>query len=162
MSFGNDIVVSTEPRGVFMEGIVGAGLSPVPGQLMEVDPTVAIVQGRHTYKYSTPGADGGRPQGALYIVRNVDLLGKSFGIAYAAGDRLFLYCPAAGEEVNVLLADIAGTADSHNAGEVLIIKNATGKLIATTGTPVCQPFKLLENIVQPAADSLAWCLYSGY
>jgi hypothetical protein len=127
---------------------------------MQIDPTVAIKGGRHTYKLQTPGADGALHKGPLFVLEADHLQGKTCNDAYAAGDRCFLYCPLPGEEVNVLLADVAGTGDVHAAGEELILQNATGQLIATTGTPAERPFMLLEAIAAPTAATLAWCVRS--
>lgn len=162
MSRGNEIIVSANPRGVFMEGFVGVGVTVLPGQVMQLDATVAVQGGRHTFKLYSPGTNGKRPVGPIYIVRANDLLGKDNTVAYAAGDRVYLYTPIAGEEFNMVVADVAGTADSHAAGENLMLQTGTGKLLATTGTPESNPFLLLEAITQPAGDTLAWCMYSGY
>lgn len=62
----------------------------------------------------------------------------------------------------MLLLNIAGTADDHALGELLMVDNGTGKLIATTGTPECEPFVLLEAVTDPVADTLAWTMFSGY
>jgi hypothetical protein len=161
---GNEIVVSTERRGVDTEGYVGAGLTFYPGMCVERDPTVALKSGRHTYKYYTPGADGGRPKGPFWIVTNTlgAMFGKTCLDSIAAGERVSLYSPVAGEEINLLLADIAGTADDHAAGEVLICKSGTGKFIATTGTPDTKPAMLLETVTDPTTDTLAWCVWSGH
>lgn len=165
MARGNTIIVSApeSPRGVLMEGIIKTGQTPKPGTIMQKDCSVALQGGRHTYKIYDADADGGRPKGAIWILLE-DRFNGDRGItdAYAAGDRCFLYCPIPGEEFNMLLADVAGTADDHTAGEVLIPKDATGKLIATTGSPETEPFLLLENVTDPTTDQLVWVEYTGY
>jgi hypothetical protein len=163
MARGNGIIVtaSDSPKGVMLEGYIGAGLTPKPGQIMVRDPSVALKGGRHTYKYPAPGADGGAPAGAYAVLMMDKYQGKTVNDAYAAGDRCFLYCPIPGEELNLLLADVAGTGDDHTAGERLIVQNNTGKLVAFTGTPYSAPAVLLETITDPTADTLAWCEWCG-
>lgn len=164
MARGNEIIISapTSPRGVFTEGIIKTGNTPKPGTIMQMDPTVSLVGGRHTFKVYDADADGGRPKGPLYILDYDKLQGKLPTDAYAAGDRCFLYTPIAGEEFNLLLADVAGTGDDHTAGEILIVDDTTGKLIATTGSPETEPFMLLESVTDPTADQLVWVVYTGY
>jgi hypothetical protein len=161
MARGNDIVVSANPRGVFMEGYIGAGLTPKPGTWMQADPTIPLKGGRHTMKIFAPGADGKNASGPLYLLRPDHLIGKTVNDAYAAGDRAFFYTPVAGEELNCLVLNLAGTADDHPVGERMMIDNGTGMLIVTTGTPDNEPFLLLEAIVDPVVDTLAWVLYNG-
>lgn len=162
MARGNCIVVSADPPETFTEGIIAVGQTPKPGTVMQKDPTVALKGGRHTYKIYDRDADGDRPSGAIYILLNDFLMGLPVTQAYAAGDRCFLHVPRAGDEFNMLLGDVAGTADDHALGELLIADDGTGKLVATTGTPETESFQLLEAVVDPVADTLAWVVYSGY
>lgn len=46
----NQIIVSSEPQGKFMEGFVKSGETFYPGMIVQRDATVALRQGRHTYK----------------------------------------------------------------------------------------------------------------
>lgn len=162
MARGSNIIVSADPGGKFSEGIIAVGQTPKPGTVMQKVHATALVGGRHTYTAFDSSADGVRPLSAIWVLLPDKLQGKTATDAYAAGDRCFLYSPLAGEELNLLLLDIAGTADDHTAGEQLIIDDGTGKLIATTGSPELEPFTLLETITDPAADTLAWCEYTGY
>lgn len=81
---------------------------------------------------------------------------------YTAGERFFGYVPVAGEEYNLLLANVAGTADDHTKGEMLIADDTTGMFVATTGTPETEMAMLKETITDPTADTLAWCEWTGY
>jgi hypothetical protein len=165
MARGHSIIVSapTSPRGVFMEAYVAAGQTPKPGTIMQYDPTVALRGGRHTVAVYNRGADGRRPAGPLWILREDQYRGDRTELsAYAAGDRCFLYCPVAGEEFNLLLADVAGTADDHPLGELMTVDDTTGKLIVVPGTEQITPFQLLEAVVDPVADQLVWVVYTGY
>ena len=157
MARGNEIVVSANPRGVFTEGYVGAGITPKPGQIMQIDPTVALKGGRHTWKLYTGGANGNRPKGPLAVMLPDPDQGKIATQAYAAGDRCFLYCPLPGEELNLLMK-FGDVSDTHAAGEILIVENTTGKVIATAGTPQSAPFVLLESLTL-TADTLVWTMF---
>lgn len=161
MARGNQIIVTAEPRGQFMEGYVGAGETHYPGMIVQIDPTVALKGGRHTYKLYAPGVDGENPLGPLWVVLPDYLQGKTHLDSTAAGLREFLYSPANGEELNCLVKNLAGTADDHAVGEKLMVDHGTGLLIPTTGSPENEPFVLLETITDPTADTLAWVLYNG-
>ena len=159
---GNEIMVSSEPRGRFVEGIIGSGLTPKPGTIMQIDYTVALKGGRWTWKLYDRAADGDRPKGPLIILLESHLKGGTYADAYAAGDRAFGFIPLDGDEFNMLIGDVAGTGDDHSIGEILMVDDGTGKLVATTGTPQSEPFTLQEGpITDPTADTLAWVVYTG-
>lgn len=163
MARGNEIIVTgTEPRGYFKEGYIASGETPKPGTILQIDPTVALSGGRHTWKIYDRGADGDHPLGPHAVLLPDHLQGKTASDAYAAGDRCFLYCPIAGDELNLLVKNIAGTADDHAAGEILMVDDGTGMMIATTGSPECEVAVLLEAITDPTVDTLAWCMWSGH
>lgn len=162
MSRNNTIVLTPCPYGRFMEGQVAAATTPKPGTAMQIQAATALVGGRWTFELFNTGTDGTMPKGPIYILREDDLQGRLMTTAYAAGERCFLYTPLPGDELNLLLGDVAGTGDDHTKGEVLIIDNGTGEFIATTGSPESEPAMLLETITDPATDTLAWCVWSGY
>lgn len=166
MSRGNCIVVApgTEPKGRFMEGFIAAGETPYPGTIMQIDPTVALKSGRHTFKIYNRDADGDRPLGPLFVLREDYLRGRGMSDAYAAGDRCFLYAPLPGDELNVLVKNLSGTgtADDYAAGELMTVDDTTGKLIRTVGSPEIEPFVLLEGSTDTTADVHLWCMYTGY
>lgn len=158
MARGNDIIVTANPGGTFLEGVVSG--TPKPGTVMEILASTDLVGNRHTWRVYQPGTDG---QQRLIAVLLPDYAqGKLATDAYVSGDRCRLYCPLPGEELNMLIADVAGTADDHTKGETMIVDTGTGKLIATTGSPQSEPFRLLETITDPTADQLAWVMYTGY
>lgn len=162
MARGNSIIVSANPRGVFMEGVLGAGLTVYPGTVVQIQPATALVGGRHTFEVYNADADGGRPKGPIYIVREDGLQGRVMTTPYTAGERLFLYTPLPGEELNLMVGDVAGTGDDHTKGEMLIPDDTTGEFVATTGSPEIECAQLLETLTDPAADQLAWCIWTGY
>lgn len=162
MARGNGIIVTADPRGVFGEGVVAAGETFYPGMIVQRDPTVALAGGRPTYKIYNRDADGDQPLGSFWVVRHDYLQGKTVSDSIAAGTRCFVYSPVAGEELNLLIENLAGTADDHTAGEILMVNDGTGKLIATTGSPETEVAALLETITDPTADTLAWCEWTGH
>jgi len=163
MARGNEIIVNSNPRGVFEEGYVTTGETFIPGMVVQRDPTVALQGGRHTYKIYNRDADGDRPAGAFWVVTNLlgTLLGKTVTESIAAGGRVALYSPIRGEEINLLVGNLSGTSDDHVAGEILMVDDGTGKLIATAGTPETEVAQLLEAITDPTEDTLAWCQWSA-
>lgn len=165
---GKCIVVTANPMGAWEEGFVGSGLTFYPGMVVERDVSVALKGGRHTYKYYAPGADGEMPKGSYWVVteRLLALAGKGITDSvtfdsYGAGEKCSLYSPRAGEELNLLLANLAGTADDHAVGEKLMVDTGTGKLIATTGTPESEVAQTQEAVTDPTADTLVWAQWSG-
>ena len=162
MARGNGIIVSAEPRGRFVEGIIASGETPKPGTIMQIKIATALVGGRWTWEMYNADADGGRPKGPFIVLLPDDLQGKAATVAYAAGDRCFGYIPLAGDELNLLIGDVSGTGDDHTKGEMLIVDDTTGELIATTGTPETEVAMLLETLTDPTADQLAWCIWTGY
>jgi hypothetical protein len=153
---GNKIIVSSEPQGQLVEGIIGAGLTPKPGTIMQIDASIALNNGRHTWVLFNADADGGMPKGPYILLKEDDLRGKTYDDAYAASDRAFGIIPHRGDEYNVRLLDVAGTGDDHTKGEILIVDDTTGKFIATTGSPEEEVAILLETITDPVADTVAW------
>lgn len=159
MAKGNTILIDLEPRGVFREGYIEG--TPKPGTIMKVKPATAIDgTGRHTWIPYDEGADGERT--TIWVLLENKLEGKLFTDAYATGDRARFYAPLPGEHLNVLKGDVSGTADDFAVGDKLIVDDGTGKVIATTGSPEAEPFIAMEAIVDPVADQLVWCEFTGY
>ncbi|MCK9570500.1 hypothetical protein M0R72_16250 [Candidatus Pacearchaeota archaeon] len=162
MAKGNCIVVEANPRGKFCEGIVSG--TPYPGTIMQIKAATEPVGGRFTYEAYNRDADGNRPQGPLYVLCEDKLQGKAATAAYADGDRCFLYCPLAGDELNVLVS-AAGTStgDSQAIGGLLIVNDGDGTCVATTGSPESEPFVVMETTSDVvAAGTLTWVRHTGY
>lgn len=152
---GNEIIVSTNPKGVFKEGIVSG--TPKPGTIMEVT-TAAPVAGRFTWQASTRTSGA---KGLIAVLLPDQLQGKTATDAYVSGTRCFLYCPVAGEELNLLVGDQAGTADDVTAGSSLFgVEQTTGKL-KLNSSYTSAPFLALETFTDPTADLLCHVLYLG-
>lgn len=161
MARGNRILI-TPDRAFCVEGIIAAGETPKPGTVVQIQAATALQGGRHTWEIYNADADGGRPKGPYIILREDILQGKTTSDAYAAGERCFGFIPLPGCEFNGLLLNLAGTADDHPLGEILIVDDTTGKFIVTTGSPETEPAILLEAVTDPTADTLAWMQWTGY
>lgn len=162
MAKGNNIIVSDKARGVFLEGTINAALKP--GTVVQVDVSEGIgADGRFDWEAYDPASVVQNGARRLIAVLLPDKLqGKNATQAYVSGDRCFVYIPAAGEELNMLVENLSGTADDHSFGDLLMVSDGTGKLLASTGSPESEPFMLLEDITDPTADTLAHCMFTGY
>ena len=158
MARGNKIIVSANPRGVSHEGYIND--TSKPGTIMQIDVSEGIgADGRFDFEAYNADADGDKR--LLFILLPDWGLGKIATDAYVSGDRCFLYTPIAGEEFNMLVQNLAGTGDDHAIGDLLIVDDSTGKLIATASNE-SEPFICLETITDPTADTLAHVIYTGY
>lgn len=162
MARGNLIVVTADPKGNFLEGVIAAGETPKPGTIMQIDPSVALVGGRHTWKAYNRDADGDRPVGPFAVLDIDKFQGKSATDAYAAADRCFLYCPLPGDELNLLFGNAAGTGDDIALGDIMMVDDGTGKVVESTGSVETEVAVALEAITDPTADQLLWCMWSGH
>lgn len=156
-SRGNKVIITAQPQGQKLEGVISG--TPKPGTVMEIQ-TVYYQGNRHLWRVYQPGTDGERR--VIAVLLEDDYQGKTMDDAYVDGTRGFLYVPQAGEELNMRLKDVSGTADDHTALEMLIVDTGTGLLIATTGSPESEPFQILQTVTDPTADFLAPCMYTGY
>lgn len=159
MARGAKIVVNADAKGSFEWGYLAS--AEKPGTVMQVDPTVAIKGGKHTWKVATPGADGGLPIGPFAVLDYNPYQGKDANTAYAVGDFAKLYLPLRGDELNLLFYNQAGTADDVALGDALIVKDAVGKVFKTTGSPAVKIAVALEALVDPTADQLIWCRWAS-
>lgn len=157
----NTIVVSPEPRGRFIEGIIDG--TPKPGTVMQVKAATAKSNGHFTYTAFSRGADGDNPQGAITVLCEDSMQGRTITTAYAAGELARLYIPANGDELLMLIADVSGTTlETWAVGDLLIVDSGTGKLNPTTGTPENEHFVMLEAYgTGISADFLAHVQFVG-
>jgi len=153
---GNRIVVSAEPRGVWLDVIVADALKP--GVMVQIKNT-APVSGVFSVETFAPGTDGKR-RTPMILTEDFGQ-GGTYNTTYTAGSRGKVYIPLPGELVNVRLADVSGTGDDHAIGERLIADTGTGKFLATTGSPESEPFQLLETVTDPTTDTLALAMATG-
>lgn len=166
MSKGQSIIVTAKPQGVFLEGIIDS--TPSPGMCMEIKPAVAPVSGRHTWRARSLAAGS---KGQMTILRENDLEGflglgayRSFGprapgTAYVSGTRGFLYDPVMGEEMNIYVKDVAGTADDVAISDLFGASN-DGTFHANSSY-TSAPWQSMEVITDPTADYMLWATYLG-
>jgi hypothetical protein len=154
MARGQEIIVSSEPRGVFDEGVIDD--TSKPGTLMEMVPNAAFVGGRPTWRASSHAAGA---KGPVVVLLPDQLQGKTATDAYVAGTRCFLYWPVAGENLNLLLGDVAGTGDIVTQGD-LFGSTTTGKIIRNSSY-TSAPFQAMESLAAATADALVWVKYLG-
>ena len=168
MARGNEILVSANPKGFYEECVISG--TPKPGTVMELKKATAVIGGRWTFEPAGTTAAVGANLGmaadgdrlAIAVLLPDQLQGKIATDAYADGDRGFLYYPVSGEELNMLLENQSGTADDFIIGSKLIVDDGTGKLLISASTVESEPFMCLEAITDMAADTLAWCKYTGH
>jgi hypothetical protein len=154
MARGQRIVVNPDAKGTYKWGYLAT--AEYPGTVFQVDPTVALKSGQHTLKVYQPGTDGENPLGGYWVLVEDLMTARTTVTQYAAGEFAKFYSPRMGDELNLLVANLAGTADDHPLGEKMMLDTGTGKLIVTTGTPEDEVAVLLEAITDPTADTLAW------
>lgn len=160
MAKGNKIIASANPKGHFTEGKINGAL--VPGTVVQIDTSEGIDSGTGRFDWEAFNQDADGDQRLIAVLLEDSLQGKLQTDAYVTGDTCFVYFPIAGEELNMLIANLAGTADDHSFGEILMVNDGDGLLVATTGSPESEPFTLLETITDPTADTLAHCIFTGY
>jgi len=160
MASGNEIIVSSEPRGVRKEGYISGAL--LPGTLVQIMAATEPVNGRFTWEAYNTAADG--DQRLVAVLLEDSLQGKTAADAYVSGDRCFIYCPVAGEELNVRVSAAGtGTGNSQAIGDLYTVNDGDGLLIATTSTPEMEPFICLETVSDVvAAGTLVHCMYTGH
>lgn len=159
---GAGIIVTANPEGKFEEGFVSG--TPTPGTVMQIKAATEPIGGKYTYEVYNRDADGNRPQGPIFILLPYQSEGKTRDTAYVSGDRCFLYQPRQGDQLNMLVtATGTGTGDSQAIGDLYIIEDATGMLVATTGSPEIESFACLETVSDVVAGgTLVHVQFTGY
>jgi hypothetical protein len=176
MARGNEIIVSAHPMGKFEEGIITD--TSLPGMFMEMVPATAFVGGRPSFRARSQ-SDGAL--GPICILRGDELQGKlsvgakqsdvtsggvtvkgnlAVGDAYVAGTRCFVYWPVAGEDLNAILGDVAGTGDTVTQGDLFGI-SSTGFLKADSSY-TSAPFQAMETLAGAVTGrTVVWVKYLG-
>lgn len=157
MAQGKNIIVSAAPRGVRLSGYISG--TPKPGTIMQIKAATEPVSGKYTWEAFNRDADGNH--GLMAVLLPDYKQGKTETEAFVSGDFGDLYVPLAGEEINLLMLDVAGTGDDWAIADLIIVDDGTGKGIATTGTPEREPFICLETVTDPTADHLLHVMYTG-
>lgn len=158
MARGNEIVLTAKGR--FMEGVISG--TPLPGTIMQLKADTDLVGGRPTYEVYNTSADGERR--AIYVLDRDWGQGKTADDAYVTGSRGFLYAPAMGDELNVRVSVAGtGTGDNVTIGDLFMVDDGTGLLVATTGSPESECFQAMEDVDDVEEDgTLVHCVYTGY
>lgn len=160
MARGNEIIVTSNPRGVITEGFVKSGQTFYPGMAVVLDPSVALRSGNHTFKYAAPTA--GQFLGPIGIVMNLQtLIGRTNDKSIAAGEKCQVYFPLLGEQVNILVKDDSGSSTEDHALGQPMIPDSTGKFV-DVGAGANGSFTLLEAITNQTEDLLTWAIYTGH
>ncbi len=160
---GTDILINgNDPHGRFVEGII-SGAACAPGMCMEVVPATEPVNGRFTYRVCTAGTVGDRRPVIVLLEDSLQGVVASLTGAnvFTAGARCRLYYPQPGDELNMLVKNLSGTADTHAIGDLLMvdIAAATGKLLVQGSASQYAPFQLMETSVALTADALLACQF---
>lgn len=154
----NTIVISPEPRGRFFDGIING--TPLPGVVVQLDLGVESVGGKFTYEVVNVATEGDHRIGPILVLLEDQLQGKTITDAYVSGKQCFLYAPLPGDELLMQVEDIAGTGDDYTIGQALMINDAGGELLGTTGV-IEEPFVSMETITDPTAAALLHVMFAG-
>lgn len=160
MARGNRIMVNPDFKGPYEWGHVAT--AEKPGTIMQIDASVALKAGKHTWVPYNRGADGDRPAGPFAVIAEDLYNGRDATTAVEAGALCRMVIPQPGDEINLLFLNQSGTADDVALGDIMIVDDGTGKVTPTTGSVETEIAVALEAIVDPTADQLLWCRWSGY
>jgi hypothetical protein len=160
MARGNRIVVNPDADGAYEWGFITT--AEKPGTVLQINPSVALKSGKHTWIVYTRDADGDHPKGPFAILVEDLFQARDATTAVTAGDFAKMYIPLPGDELNLLYKNVAGTADDVAAGDILTVDSGTGKVQVSSATPETEVAVALEAIVDPTADQLLWCRWSGH
>lgn len=147
MSKHEPIVV--KGNGHFIEGKLATGQTPKPGQCISI-------RTDGTWEGWNGAADGERDE-VVVLCENA-LIGGLKTDAYANGAQFLAYIPCPGDELQVLVT----AAEAIVIGDKLIIKDGTGKIIETTGSPEMEPFKSLEALGTITVDTHCLVRVTGH
>lgn len=166
MAKGRNVVASGDPQGTFRDVIISG--TPVPGTILEMT-TAPEVQGKQTYGLPAraSGAKGviwvycpDELQGAVGVGATLTPGGNAVGDAAVSGTIGRIYAPVMGEDLNLCVASVAGTADDVAIGDLFGVQTATGKLLANSSF-TSAPFQSLEVITDPTTDYMLCVRYLG-
>ncbi len=160
---GSKIILTANPKGQFLEGTVSG--TPKPGTVMEIKYTSAgLTSGRNTWQAWSKATGA---YGMVAVLREDYLQGRTADDAYVTLTRCFLYCPVAGEEMNMRVANQSGTAEDANIGDLFAVTQTTGLLIHNSAN-VFPCFTAIENSPQGAdqagtgsGEYLLACMFNG-
>lgn len=151
---GSKIIVTGDPKGVRLSGIIKD--TSKPGTCMQLNTgQTADKPGGFEWIAAAPGTDG---KTVLHCILMEDRTqGKLNTDAYVSGTLISMYCPLPGEDVNIIIGETAGTGNSFNIGDYLMINATGGYYIPITGSPQQTAFVVMEKVTQQAGSYLTWC-----
>ena len=154
---GTKVLCEERPKGKFEEGFISG--TPKPGTVMQVKAATEPIGNRFTWEVFNQAADGTLAVIAVLLEKEHE--GGIATDAYVTGDWGYLYFPIPGEELNMLVANIAGTGDSFAIADRMMVDDTTGKLVAdSSGASV--PFIIMETSAALTADTHLRCKYTGH
>jgi hypothetical protein len=164
---GSKIIVSSEPQGKFLEGVIGD--TSKPGTKMQIQAGTALQSGRLTFVHAAPGATGDPAPTMILLEDDFQGFTANAGIgsilpgpAYVAGTRCRVYCPIVGEVMNVLCEAATGTGslNSFTIGGRLVADNATGTYIQQATAANNADFVVQEHIDEVPVDTaiMVWVI----
>lgn len=162
MALGNEIILTPEPRGRRLEGIIEGGL--LPGTCLMVKAGVERDAGNRLTYVAYNRATSGVP-GPVVVLDYDRLQGQTADDAIPDGKRGFVYYPLPGDELNMLVQDQAGTGatSDYAVGDGLMIEDGTGLLVdGTFGTAgLAIPFECQENYNDMSGDTRLHVMFTG-
>lgn len=132
---GNEIVISENPRGRWIEGVAKVD-NLAPGICVSPTTDAEDAGGRLTWN-AWQLSTGAQSLFAIVDYNSLEGFTATTTTQYKAGKRMRLYLPVPGDELNMLLANLAGTTGDPAIakGDFLGPQTLTGKLIKeATGT----------------------------
>lgn len=164
MALGNKIVLTPEPRGRYKEYVISGNL--LPGTIVQVKAATERDAGNALTVEAYNKSGTGKP-GLIGVLDFDKQQGKTVTDAYVSGTRGLVYFPLSGDELNCIIADLAGTGatSDFSIGDTLAVQDGTGYLLdAIVGTAMglSAPFELQETITDLTANYLAHVMFTGY
>lgn len=117
------IIVSEEPKGRHIEGVVAEGQTIKPG-------TFCTKKADGTYEAFNGSASGALDR--ILIAKEARLWGKGINDSYTEGQRIYMYEPLPGDLLLGIYSNPSGTAVNVTNQTRLMIEDGTGKLIAAS------------------------------
>lgn len=154
MALGNEIILTPEPRGRRVEGIIEGGLYPGTVVMVKAGST-RDAGGRLPFVAWNKSAQN--VPGLVAILDYDKFQGQTADDAIPDGKRGFVYYPLAGDELNMLVQDQSGTGatSDFSVGDTLVAEDGTGLLIDSVpdAAGVAPQFECQENYTDMAADT---------
>ena len=158
MSSKQKILLSDNSRGRKLSGVANGVIKP--GMRVQIDVSEGrSANGLYTFEPFDPVGTGtiGNRGGAMMIVLEDAVQGRTVTDAYADEELLQVYCPVIGDELLVLLDD---GSDAVSFGDMLISRG-DGTFTETTGSVESEPFQALETVGNINSDTLVEAMYTG-